>query len=457
MDTGKKATSNYAPKSGPRRDRRNRVQGRAMYKIRLSNFRCFAEDTPQVEVLPITFLVGENSAGKTSFLAATRIMLETFMPGALNPFNREPYRLGAFEQIAHWRGGRVGRAQRFCLEIVTPISGVELCHKFTFGPGSPQPELNEYEFAAEDASTTLKLSGNEASISITKGGKVLLQYTPERVPSPRLVRKDPSYVRYIFQDLIIDRPGEPEELKVLRKQIHRQFNSSLRARMQRNVFASAPIRSQPYRTYTPSEVLASAEGAHVPLEMAQQKRLATETWNRSRESLNLFGKKSGLFNDIDIRLLGKKDGDPFQLTVKTGGPAMNIVDVGYGVSQALPIIYTLEQARQYEIYLLQQPEVHLHPRAQAELGTLIGRVSKQRPAGKVQLVETHSDYIIDRVRIEVGQKRIDHKMVTIVFFEKTDHGAKPTNIYLDENGELVDPPNHFRSFFLQEQRRLLGI
>ncbi|HUZ75304.1 MAG TPA: AAA family ATPase [Stellaceae bacterium] len=132
----------------------------------------------------------------------------------------------------------------------------------------------------------------------------------------------------------------------------------------------------------------------MPLEMARQKISSPAEWDGVHQRLKNFGQRSGLFEDIDIRLLGKRDGDPFQVTVRGNGPPFNLVDVGYGVSQALPIIYQLEQSRQHDTFLLQQPEVHLHPRAQAELGSVIARLSKQRSAS-LFMVETHSDYIID--------------------------------------------------------------
>lgn len=133
-----------------------------------------------------------------------------------------------------------------------------------------------------------------------------------------------------------------------------------------------------------------------------------------------------------------------------------MVDVGYGVSQALPIIYQLDQARQYDAFLLQQPEVHLHPKAQAELGSLVARLSKQRPSALFML-ETHSDYIIDRVRMEVAEGRLDHRHVTIIFLDKLEHEVEATNIYLSEKGEIVNAPVNFRQFFLEEHSRLLGM
>ena len=87
-----------------------------MHKVKFTNFRCFA-DTPPIEIRPITFLVGENSAGKTSFLAGARYLMGCFARSPKNPFNSDPYYLGGFEQIAHYRGGRGGRAKGFSLSI----------------------------------------------------------------------------------------------------------------------------------------------------------------------------------------------------------------------------------------------------------------------------------------------------------------------------------------------------
>ena len=70
--------------------------------------------------------------------------------------------------------------------------------------------------------------------------------------------------------------------------------------------------------------------------------------------------------------------DPFQLQVKVRtGPHANIMDVGYGISQSLPILVDLMHEEQ-SVFLLQQPEVHLHPRGQAQLASLFIESCKKR-------------------------------------------------------------------------------
>jgi AAA15 family ATPase/GTPase len=81
-------------------------------RIALKNFRCFF-NVPSVDIRPITSLVGENSTGKSSFLAGLRFINELFLRGSDPSFNKDPYSLGSFKEIAHYRGGRAGRADEF--------------------------------------------------------------------------------------------------------------------------------------------------------------------------------------------------------------------------------------------------------------------------------------------------------------------------------------------------------
>src|SRR5262249_27011022 len=147
-----------------------------------------------------------------------------------------------------------------------------------------------------------------------------------------------------------------------------------------NPFAFAPIRTSPKRTYDPVSETPEPEGSHVPMLLARLSRSSTnDDWTRLSESLSSFGESSGLFDDIEVIRKGKKESDPFQIGVKTGGPTVNLMDVGYGVSQVLPILVdTLQSPNRTRVFLLQQPEVHLHPRAQAELGTFFARQASAR-------------------------------------------------------------------------------
>src|SRR5215467_9927076 len=80
-------------------------------QISIKDFRCFHQT--EIDIRPINILVGENSSGKTSLLAAVRFLLDLFHSDAKASFNKDPFYLGSYEQIAHFRGGRFGRAKEF--------------------------------------------------------------------------------------------------------------------------------------------------------------------------------------------------------------------------------------------------------------------------------------------------------------------------------------------------------
>ena len=83
-----------------------------MNQITVENFRCFRGEQ-HVRLAPLTLLVGENSTGKTSFLALIRALWDAAYRRETPDFKEAPYDLGSFDEIAHYRGGRAGRANEF--------------------------------------------------------------------------------------------------------------------------------------------------------------------------------------------------------------------------------------------------------------------------------------------------------------------------------------------------------
>ena len=78
-----------------------------MDSITLKNFRCFREEQT-ARLAPLTLLVGENSTGKTSFMAMVRALWDVCYRDRIPDFKEEPYDLGSFDEIAHHRGGKGG-------------------------------------------------------------------------------------------------------------------------------------------------------------------------------------------------------------------------------------------------------------------------------------------------------------------------------------------------------------
>ena len=177
-------------------------------------------------------------------------------------------------------------------------------------------------------------------------------------------------------------------------------------------------------------------------------------WDVLKGALESFGQSAGLFDEISIKPLGKRGSEPFQVQVRKfggrlKGPMRNLIDVGYGVSQVLPVITELLRQDAPSMFLLQQPEVHLHPSAQAALGSLFCQVAAP---DRQLIIETHSDHLLDRVRMDVRDRRgrLKPSDVSILFFERVDLDVRIHSLRLDDEGNVLEAPPSYRRFFMEE-------
>jgi predicted ATPase len=119
-------------------------------------------------------------------------------------------------------------------------------------------------------------------------------------------------------------------------------------------------------------------------------------------------------------------------------------NVGFGISYVLPIIIALLKATPNSILIIENPEAHLHPRGQRKIGELIARCA----ATGVQIfVETHSDHILNGIRIVVKNSIISNKKVALFYFSKEQFNRDVVHTVetpkLNENGKLDYWPDGF--------------
>lgn len=444
-----------------------------MVKVGVSGFRVF-EDIQEVELRPITILTGGNSSGKTSFLAAMRVLSDLSSEEGGASFNKDPFYLGSYDQIAHHRGGRFGRVKNFYLhyegkprpprqryfgmrEGVPEHVRVTLEFQKRFG----QAALQRVDYRSAASSLEMQYSDDWSILSVSariadKVYQASGNASERNAPSPEILMAQPTIIGAYVENLLFqryrqkDRP-DPDFEQILTISSH--FRAALSV-VPEPGFVGAPVRTRPLRTYDPTDSAPRSEGSHVPGQMAQLSRTQPAEWARTREAIVAFGNDAGLFQDIEVRRLGKGDSDPFQINVVINGPKRNIVDVGYGVSQAIPIVYELTRRRKDTLYIMQQPEVHLHPEAQAALGSLICRGIKDVP-GNI-LVETHSDFMIDRIRRHVREGMVKSVDVSLLYFARDSFRTQIHQLELSEAGEITNPPTGYREFFLREQFSNLG-
>ena len=120
------------------------------------------------------------------------------------------------------------------------------------------------------------------------------------------------------------------------------------------------------------------------------------------------------------------------------------INVGFGITYVLPIIVALLKAQRGDLILIENPEAHLHPKAQRLIGELL---AKAATTDAQIIVETHSDHVLNGVRISVKNKIIAPSDIKMFFFMKEDIGSKyHTNIYLpqmDKDGNIDIWPSGF--------------
>jgi len=131
-------------------------------------------------------------------------------------------------------------------------------------------------------------------------------------------------------------------------------------------------------------------------------------------------------------------------------------NVGFGISYGLPVVVSLLAARAGELIIIENPESHIHPRGQAELGKLIAKVAMN---GVQVIVETHSDHILNGIRVAVKENEIEEDKAILFYFERIieadEQYSKVTNIEIDKNGELSAYPKDMMDEWSNQLFKLL--
>ena len=115
-------------------------------------------------------------------------------------------------------------------------------------------------------------------------------------------------------------------------------------------------------------------------------------------------------------------------------------NVGYGLSYAFPMLTAFLTTVQGSIIVIDSAEAHLHPRAQSAVGRLLGRMAG---AGLQIFVETHSDHLLNGIRLAVRDDLLDQSDVVLHFFGPSDDAGKVMTVAIDKKGAISDWPKGF--------------
>lgn len=430
--------------------------------IYFDNFRGF--QATYLELTEVNFFVGENSTGKTSLLKLIGIMSS---PGfwRYGYFGTEEISLGGFSDI-----------------ITSPRNSKDYFEIGIFnGQQSEEktyPTAIRLRFIEKENFPYLKEICYKTGLlniqAIVEGKYIKLRY--------QLIDSGMEFSLAWFKEWIVnnglnDVPFSREEVEykgiipllfdfrtIITKDGNENLNNNwdlLAGTINKPSFINtlawiAPVRAEPQKTYHYQGLIYDPEGKHSPSVLKE----ILEGPN-VKTILKRFGSDSGLYDDITIKDLSVESGDskPFEILVYINGIARNIENVGYGVSQILPIIIEAIARLDNTWFATQQPEVHLHPRAQASLGDFIFKTNTID--SQKFIVETHSDYTIDRFRLRLNRAFKEKSNTTsgqVIFFSKSSIGNQLDVIKLNEDGSYPeDQPKEFRNFFIREKLEIISI
>lgn len=446
----------------------------------LSNVRCF-EGQHNFNIRPLTLLVGENNTGKSTVLGCMQVIGDYLSSGSFEKrldFNCAPYEMGSFNDIARKRNSGTSESDTFELGFEFSAENGEdfkLLFQMHERENGSEPVMNTIRLVFEDGEIHWKVvliqkfeppDSVEINISVKNNRRIFEIKVPVyTIPSldiflGNLTWDDTSaglrgftqakeYIETVLSRFVIE-----DKMEYLHDE--RSLRTRLFPKNQPFTFNSfAPIRSNRKRTYDPVEEDEDSEGNNTPALLVNMYRSDHGRWKKIKKRLEDFGKRSGLFDEIDVRDFSKAVSDPFQLQFKNHeGQMVNLIDIGYGVSQILPILVRVFDSWGTK-FLMQQPELSLHPRAQAELISLL--IALYKGYSHSYVVETHSDAVINRARIEIMQGKIPPEDVSLIYLESGKNGVVVHNIEFDEQANMIDVPVSYREFFMIESDRLLGI
>ena len=417
-------------------------------KLKIKNIKCFSE--VESTIRPITVVVGENNTGKTTFLSVYKLMhdlLYTDQPihsSIEDLLKRKTYKyLGGSKNIKRDQsktediiiGAVLKIDEKDVWNVEYVIENGKFCRKIIIQCSKDKIEMDIRE------NNTIKV--------IINGNKIYDATTPLDFSINFF-----GIISFLSKLQNIEKNDIPLSSKIINLLKFKEVSKDLK-----NISCSLlePVHSAPKSQYNPDQI-ETTDSSHVLCKIAEMKK-NKDNWSKIVKEFTAFGKNSKLFQSLDIKTYGSFTGSPFSIEVEAGGVKKDITNVGYGVSQFLPVLANMfiSDNTKDNTFLIQQPEGHLHPRVEAEFATLMTQMVRKYNKKCRFICETHSDCMIQRIRIEIKEKKINPEDFLILYFELDDGGAKIYPITIDSNGNMQGQSDGYQKFFLLEDYKLLGL
>ncbi len=404
---------------------------------------------------PITLIYGANSSGKSSLLQSLLLLHQArSSPGLI--FEGAEFDSGGFSNCVHLHDESQALYLSFDAEGEEPL---------TLGRGIASNELTD---DGEITMLTLGAAADATFMRMEVGGKTVwgsagLQEVLATLPgtgvAPASADSDPLATQWVLDD-DNGRPGR------------------IRSRVEAGVTTGAPARLSKAWLQFRDHQFARAEHLmarvrHVPPMRAVPPDWVLEsadTQGDSDELVHRLARDHDLLEELNHQL--DKLEVPYEVTIvaqvvaqgtevglrgkRRGGDqeTVRLRDVGYGVGQLIPVVVEAIAAKE-TILLIEQPEVHLHPRLQARLADLF--IDSMLDYRNQLIIETHSEHLLLRLQRRMAERRIDHDSVIVQYVQRVGSTAEVFPLELEADGTMAAAwPTDFFDDRLDDLIHLLG-
>lgn len=431
-------------------------------KISAENYKSFQE--LDVELAPITLFVGPNNSGKSSVISLVRLLSQTLeshdpnvrllLNGALGDF-------GTYKDLIH------GNQTKKHLKISLSISPKDN-YNFIGGDTKKVDFSLTYKYRSSLKEVILKkltIGGDDKHHITTEFNEdtekfVVRQVANFDIPNTTAfasIQRGFDVRNFIPRMMVSTSPDAAADS--LTKTAAREIRIATRngyhvSHHFQNIEYVGAMRMPPSRTYLytgEKRQKVGANGEHAITMLAMDSIRRGSKSKGIRQGVIKWLSAAGIASDLKIVSLSDRY---FEIHIQhpITKEFQNFADVGYGNSQVIPVLVAGFNCIKGDILIAEEPEIHLHPKAQAELGDFLVDLNNR---GVQTIIETHSEHMIVRLQQHIAAGRLDPAAIHIYFIEPTINGKKLRKLTLDSKGIFLTPwPGGFFPERLEEAKQL---
>jgi predicted ATPase len=420
--------------------------------LRVENFKCFL-DSGTIDIAPLTVIFGRNNVGKSTLIQSLLLLRQTLDAASSEPrLNlRGPLlSAGSFADLVHEH--RTGRNVTITLGV-EPRSGGARTVALEYSADEPrQPRL-----------VSLTVSDAGAPFLEIKRGRGAGGPYELHIDGERLGNEQESNFYFPVHGLLpavgpepprIGRPSERRQVaRVRARETLQDLESHLEHLRALGPFRTPPQRRYEYQGYDRASI--DSEGKNVVDALIDAVARRGGSQSQLVREVNKWLRRVGDVQLMPIRRVARTQ-RLYELRLRNlkSGRWANFADVGSGIGQAFPVIVEGLRTPRGGLFLVQEPEIHLHPDAQLAMGDLLLSLARD---GRRVIAETHSENVLLRIRRRAVEGKLDHSAVRILHVGvDADGNSAVAQLKMDELGQIAEWPAGFMEDATQERVALLS-